>query len=165
VAGAALGPRWTTSGANGGGTTQTGVTPWLAVFAVKFGFKGVIDVVEVEVVPGVKMVPIALVSLPLVPVLPLSVPSPDPLPPKGDVGVGEKTEPPPKDAPNPPPNDCKKKPPPTNTIWIWLTPETVPTWILMAVKLGMLMLKTTRGANTWADTTTGFNTAPAPRAP
>ena len=159
MAGAALGPRWTTGRANGGGTIQTGVTPWLAVFAVEFGFKGVIDVVDVEVVPGVTMVPSVLVPLPVVPVLSLSVPSPNPLPPKGDVGVGEKNEPPPKDVPNPPPDDCKKNPLVTNTIWIWLTPETVPTWRLMAVKLGVLMLKTTRGANTWAGTTTGFNTA------
>jgi hypothetical protein len=130
-----------TKGNKGGGTIKTGVTP-IVVFAVALGFKGVIDVVKVEVVPTLTMFP--NVDVPL----PLRVPTPEPPPPNGDVGLVEKPEPPPKGCPKLPPSDCKKNPLPTNTIWIWLTPEPFPNWMLIVVTLGVLRLKTARGVKT-----------------
>jgi len=97
VTGAALAPRRTVIGDNGGGTTKTGVPLDEPLPAVKLGFKGVIDVV-VDVALGLAatMFPPTL-PLPLVPRLPFPAPNPSPLSLNAGEGDGEKTSPPPKE--------------------------------------------------------------------
>jgi hypothetical protein len=128
---------------------------------VKLGFKGVIDELKLEVGAELTVVPTALL-LPLVPVFPVRVPSPEPLLLNGDVGVGEKMDPPPKDGEkNPPPKDGENTPL-VKMIWIWLTPAIVPNSILIAEKLAVVKLKTTGETENSKLVAAGFSTAPAP---
>jgi hypothetical protein len=114
VAGGVLTVRWTTTGGNGGGTRITGGPPGVFVLEVTLGFNGVID--WPDVAPDVNVFPPVL--LPLLPVIPVREPIPDPLPLCPDEEVCARFEPPLKE------NGTTPKT--TTIIGLWFTAENAP---------------------------------------